>query len=230
MREEMGIILTTAAYTVYGLFLGRVGWRFALVSGMPPAEEGPLCGRVTPRMLAKAVADMLFLTRLFLVNGRLWFWEWLFHITFLFVALRHLRFFLEPVPAWLVSVQTPGICAGLALPLSLIFILLIKIRTESRNYVSTYNFFLLALIFFISATGITMKYFFRPDVVDIKNFIIGVLIFRPGPAPVSVLFTVHFALTLILLAYLPTHVVAAPWTIIEARKREEALHLVMHEK
>ena len=44
--------------------------------------------------------DVVFLGRVFVVNPALWFGEWVFHASFLLVLLRHLRYFLDPVPAW----------------------------------------------------------------------------------------------------------------------------------
>ena len=88
----------------------------------------------------------LFLGRVFMVNPALWFGEWIFHASFLLVLLRHLRYFLNPVPAWVWSMQTPGLIAGYILPLSLAYILIIRLLTTREKYASPANMVLLGLV------------------------------------------------------------------------------------
>jgi hypothetical protein len=63
----------------------------------------------------------------------------------------------------------------------------------------------------------------------VKLFALGILSVHPSGLPGSLLFVVHFALALVLVPLLPTHIFTAPLVMMEARKREQALHLVMHE-
>jgi hypothetical protein len=70
----------------------------------------------------------------------------------------------------------------------------------------------------------------KPDLVDVKLFIFGIISLAPAAVPRSVLFMIHFILVLVLISFLPTHIFTAPIIMLEARKREQALQLVLHEK
>ena len=164
-----------------------------------------------------------------MVNPALWIGEWVFHASFLLVLARHLRFFLNPIPLWVWFLQTPGLLAGYVLPLSLLYILIIRLLTKQEKYASPANMVLLGLVLIISMIGVLMHALFTPDLVDVKLFIFGIMSFAPAVVPGSVLFLLHFSLVLILVSVLPSHIFTAPIIMLEARKREQALHLVMHD-
>ena len=75
-----------------------------------------------------------------------------------------------------------------------------------------------------------LKLFYRASLVDIKAFMLGIVAFNPETAPDSVLFIVHFILVLLLIPAIPFHLITAPVITIDARRREQGLNLVMHEK
>jgi len=126
--------------------------------------------------------------------------------------------------------QTPGLIAGYVLPLALIYILVIRLLTKKEKYASPANMFLLSLVLCISSLGVLMHGLFKPDLVAIKFFMLGILRLSPSPAPDSLLFTLHFVLVLVLVPFLPTHIFTAPFVMLEARKRDQALRLVMHDE
>ncbi len=146
------------------------------------------------------------------------------------VIMRHLRYFINPIPRWLWALQTPGIIAGCILPLSLLYIFINKLTAEKRHYVSSYNFFLLCLLLLLSASGLLMLWAFPTDIVAVKIFMLGIFTFMPATAPDSLLFVSHFSIFLLFLAFLPSHVFAAPLVIIEARLRAKEQQEVLHEK
>ena len=228
----MGKFLIVAAYAVYAAFwlrfLGHaLVWRKA--SQRLEALGAPLA-RWSVKGCALAVLDVVLLGRVFIVNPALWIGEWVFHASFLLVVLRHLRFFLDPVPDWVWWMQTPGLIAGYVLPFALLYILVIRLLTKLEKYAAPANLFLLGLVLAISSIGVVMHGLFKPDLVDVKLFIFGIAHFAPAAAPGSVLFLLHFCLVLVLVLFLPTHIFTAPLVMLEARKREQALRLVIHEK
>jgi nitrate reductase gamma subunit len=173
--------------------------------------------------------DVALFGRLMKVNPVLWLGEWVFHASLLLVLLRHLRFFLEPVPEWVWSVQTPGLIAGYVLPFSLVYILVIRLLTKREKYAAPANVFLLGLVLIISTLGVVMSAWFTPA-MDVKMFVLGILCLKPAALPDDGLFLAHFCLVLVLIPFLPTHIFTAPFVMMEARRREQALRLVMHEK
>jgi len=228
----MGKLLILAVYATYAAFWIRfyahiLVWRRAVRQNPQPASAGaPLGGKAC----ALAVRDVLFFRRLIMVNPALWVGEWVFHASFPLVLARHLRFFLNPIPPLVWYLQTPGLIAGYLLPLSLLYILIIRLCTKHEKYASPANVFLLCLVLVISAIGLLMQAQFKPDLVDAKLFIYGIMSFAPAAVPGSVLFMIHFLLVLVLVSFLPTHIVTGPIIMLEARKREQALQLVIHEK
>jgi nitrate reductase gamma subunit len=227
-----GQLLILAADGVYTAFWIRfimhalVWWRVArrLVSSGLPSPS------MTKKACALTVLDILFFGRLLKGNAALWLGEWVFHASLLLVLLRHLRFFLNPVPELIWSLQTPGLVAGYILPVALIYILVIRLLTKHERYASPANMLLLVLVLMIAVLGLLMSLWFKPNLVDVKLFALGLVCFKPVAAPESLLFTLHFGLVLVLIAFLPTHIFTAPLVMMEARKREQALRLVMHEK
>ena len=228
----MGTGLTIATYLCLIVFLWRVLWRIVLHYRIEERTAYREEGNSRPSLVTalRAVRDVLFLARLFRTNKLLWAGEWIFHVTFLMVAVRHLRYFLYPVPDWIVDFQSAGIYAGYILPLTLIYIVVVKTVIERKSYFSSYNFFLLVVLLLTCVSGIVLTDFMRADLVDVKYFMLSALAFSSAPAPESTPFIVHFILTLIFLVSLPSHIFAAPFTILEARKREDGLHRIMHEK
>lgn len=185
--------------------------------------------RTTPRTIIRAAGDILFLRRLLNVNDCLWLGEWVFHVSFVFVVLRHARYFVNPVPRWIWELQVPGIIAGYVLPLSLTYILVMKMFIEKKQYVSSYNLFLVLMLLVLSASGLLMFTSYPTDIIAAKDFAMGVVTFIPAALPHGMLFSLHVIIFLLLAAYLPAHVFSAPLVMLDARRREEGLDMVMHE-
>ena len=225
----MGKILILAAYAVYAAFWVRFFTHFLVWWRAAHRVEAPVSPPSRSRMTVCVLTatDVVLLGRVLNVNPALWLGEWTFHASFLLVLLRHLRFFLDPVPEWVWCAQTPGLVAGYVLPLSLAYILVIRVLTKHEKYAAPTNVFLLGLVFVIGSIGVIMHAVFKPDLVGVKLFILGILRFSPAAAPDSVLFLLHFVLMLVLVPFLPTHLLTAPLVMLEARKREAALRLVL---
>jgi nitrate reductase gamma subunit len=228
----MGNFFTFITYIVCIIFSGR--FILHAVSWIHGVRHHPFIPVFTKKIssvtIAETILDIFLFRRLFKTNRLLWVASWAFHVSFLFVILRHMRYFIYPVPGFIISLQDAGIYAGYILPLSLLLILFIRIKGDKDRYVSLYNFFLLILLMLTSLTGVLMKTFYRTDLVDIKAFVLGITTFSPATLPESILFVIHFVLVLMLIPSLPFHIIAAPVITIEARRREEGLDMVIHEE
>jgi len=227
-----GLILALLVYTSYAALFLRLLWRILFLlkaSELANAGNKPPA-KASAKIITNGIFDIMFLARLFRANECLWLGEWLFHITFLMVMVRHLRYFIEPVPQWLVDFQTAGIGAGYVFLLALVYIMAFKLFIEKKKYLSSYNFFLLTLLLLIAVSGFLMKNFIQADIVNVKTFMMGVFSFRMYQAPSSILFSFHLIMSLIFLIFLPTHVFSAPYTILEAHKHDEELKGLMYER
>jgi nitrate reductase gamma subunit len=229
--DAVGLILFVAAYCAYAAFLCRVTGNVVMWARAARRLDGRL---PTPppsaRLYAGAAADIVLFLRLLRSNGFLWLGSWTFHAALLLVVLRHARYVLEPVPDVIARLQTLGAIAGYVLPVSIGYLILLRSAGRERyvsRYVSRYNFGLLGLLFAISVSGLAMRTLVRPDLVDVKEFVLGILTFRLQALPGSILFAFHFLLVLLLLPLLPSHIVSAPLVLFDARRREEQVKHVM---
>ena len=145
----------------------------------------------------------------------LWVGALAFHYSFLVVVLRHFRFFTSPVPTclkWLeyidgiVQIGLPGIfLSGIVLLAATLFLLARRIFDVKVTYISqAADYFPLFLIIGIAATGISMRYFTKVDIIGIKALTMGLVTFSPTiPEGVGGLFYAHVFLVSTLFAYFP---------------------------
>ena len=232
MASLTGFFLLLFAYILYASFIIRLFihariWLRATVRNktdpsLPPSESCDIW--------ARTVLDALFFRRLFTSDKILWPGSWLFHLSFFFVILRHLRYFLEPVPDCITALQPFGVFAGYVLLTALASVLCIRILSGRKRYISYANYFILSVILLISLSGILMRNFFRPDLLQVKAFSLGILTFSPEALPSGNLFIFHFLLALLLVPYIPSHIFAAPLVLLDAARREKGLGMIMHEK
>ena len=147
----------------------------------------------------------------------LWIFALIFHYSFLLIVLRHMRLFLNPVPAWvtwlefgdgLFQISAPnwymtdiGILVGVG------FLFARRFTNAKVRYISLLNdYFPLVLIFTIALTGILMRYFLRSDIdiVNIKQLAVGLVTLQPTiGADIGAIFYIHLFLVCVLLAYFP---------------------------
>ena len=146
----------------------------------------------------------------------LWLFSLVFHWTFLIVLLRHLRFFAEPIPAWVLAIQNVDgflqigvplvLVTGILLLASVTYLFLRRLYSDKLRYISLpSDYFPLFLIIGIATTGILMRYFYKTDVVGIKEITMGLVTLSPVTEVqgISSLFYVHFFLVTVLFAYFP---------------------------
>lgn len=148
--------------------------------------------------------EVVFFESLF--KGNLWIWilGWVFHLSLLLVVLRHLRYFVEPVPAFLVFLQPFGTYAGLTMAAALAGLWLRRLAVERIRYISTISdHLMLVLLLAIAATGLGMKFIAHTDVVAVKVFFLGLLRFDWQPLPADPLLALHLGLVAALMIVFP---------------------------
>jgi nitrate reductase gamma subunit len=145
----------------------------------------------------------------------LWLMGLVFHWSFLIIVVRHLRFFLEPVPGFIVLADNldaffqfgaPALyLTDLALVGAVTILFLRRVVIPQMRYISLpADYFPLFLILGIAATGMLMRYLIRVDVTNIKELTMGLATFRPVvPDGIGVMFYLHLFLVSVLLAYFP---------------------------
>ncbi len=148
-------------------------------------------------------------------SAGLWLCSLAFHWALLLILLRHLRLFLEPVPAFINALERldgffqigapPLYLSDVMLVAALTYLLVRRFRDPALRYISLFSdYFALFLLLAIATTGILMRYFTRVDIFSVKQFALGLATFRPGsPQALSTLFLCHLLLVCALAAYLP---------------------------
>jgi len=153
----------------------------------------------------------------------LWLAAILFHYSFLVIFIRHFRFFMEPVPAFVTLLQEldgfmqmgaapfngfglPGVyLTDMLLMAAVTWLLLRRILYSQMRYISLpADFFPLFLILSLGFTGMLMRYLFRVDVTKVKELAIGLFKFSPTvPEGIGVIFYIHLFILCVLIAYFP---------------------------
>jgi len=152
----------------------------------------------------RLIGDVLWFPNLFRADKLLWAGGWGFHVLLGLVLLRHLRYFLYPVPGWVAGIQTPGLYAGYLLPIPIIFLLIRRLLHERTLYLSILgDYFALFLLLSISLSGILLHLFFRTYLIDVKALINGLLHLEYRAPEADWLFAFHFTLVMTLLVYFP---------------------------
>ena len=146
-------------------------------------------------------------------------WLWLgslfFHWSFLIIVIRHLRFFLEPIPYFVQVLESIDGILQIGLPaiyltdafflIAVTYLFVRRIVIPQVRYISlAADYFPLFMIMGIATTGILMRYFYKVDLVAIKELAIGLALFQPTlPVGIGVLFYIHLFLICTLFAYFP---------------------------
>ncbi len=146
-------------------------------------------------------------------------WLWLaaiaFHWSFLVIFLRHLRFFMEPIPAFVnllssldgfFQIGAPVLyVTDVVIVLALGYLLFRRLRDPQVRYVSLFaDYFPLFLLLALVLSGLLMRYIIRIDTVAVKQLAVGLVTFSPViPKDVGPLFFVHLVILSVLAAYFP---------------------------
>ena len=148
-------------------------------------------------------------------NKFLWLGALAFHWSFLIVFLRHLRFFLDPIPGFVLALQELDGFFQVGAPVlyltdviilaALAYLLLRRLKDPQIRYISLFtDYFALFLLLGLAITGVWMRYFTKVNILDIKRLAMGLVTFSPiVPDTVMPLFFVHLLLLSVLLAYFP---------------------------
>ena len=225
----MGLALFWGFYAAFLIFVAGYIARMLAWARYAPLRPFPE-KTLSLSVFLSGLTDILLLRRLLRVNDVLWLGEWVFHVSLLVLFLSHLKYILDPVPAIIAAMEIPARVAAWLLSGSLLYIGIMKIIIEKKPYVSSYNFMLLGAMMVSCVSGLLMKYSFRADLAGIKHFTMGLVTFHVVTLPGTLMFLFHFFIFLVLLMRLPTHMFAAPLTMIEARQREDELRHLMHEE
>jgi nitrate reductase gamma subunit len=152
---------------------------------------------------------------LFRTSTLLWLGAMAFHWSLLVILLRHLRFFLEPVPSVVVILQRVDSIFQNLLPIlyisdvviliALAYLFFRRLINSQVRYISLpSDYFVLLGIAGIVISGIFMRVIYRADLVQVKEWVMAMIRFSPlPPKGVNLLFYVHLFFVSLLISYFP---------------------------
>ncbi|TRZ66210.1 MAG: nitrate reductase [Rhodocyclaceae bacterium] len=175
-------------------------WRTPAPLLIPTTPAPTTQGGVVWRMFC----ELAFFESLFKANLWIWALGWIFHLSLALVVLRHLRYFTEPVWAWVAFIQPFGIYAGLAMAAGLAGLWARRFLVERIRYISTpSDHLMLVLLLGIAASGLMMKFVSHTDIVAVKAFFLGLMRFDVQPLPGDGPLYLHLALVALLMLVFP---------------------------
>ncbi|MFH1434865.1 MAG: sulfate reduction electron transfer complex DsrMKJOP subunit DsrM [Pseudomonadota bacterium] len=148
-------------------------------------------------------------------------WLWLaglaFHWSFLLILLRHLRFFTDPVPRFVLFLQDMDGFFQIFVPVlyltdiviigALTYLFLRRVVLPQVRYISlAADYFPLFLILGIATSGVLMRYFTKVNVMDVKELAMSLVTFKPAIPEgdgIGLIFWIHLLLVCVLVAYFP---------------------------
>jgi nitrate reductase gamma subunit len=141
-----------------------------------------------------------------LFKGNLWIWlfGWMFHMGLFLVLVRHLRYFVTDIPAWLLFIQPFGKYAAFMMVAGLAGLWARRFLVARIRYISTpSDHLMLALLLGIGITGTAMTFVMHTDVVAVKAFFLGLMRFDIQPLPAHPGVFIHLLLVALLMIIFP---------------------------
>ncbi len=192
--------LSTLVFVV-GLFQRIRGYANTPAPLKIPTTPAPT---TTGGVVLRMTREVVLFESLFKANLWTWALGWLFHASMALVVLRHLRYFTDPVWGWVAFIQPFGMYAGITMLLGLCGLLARRLLVERIRYISTPSDHLMLLLFIgIAASGLMMKFSVHTDVIEVKNYFLGLMHLNIQPLPANALLYVHLSLVCTLLVIFP---------------------------
>ena len=170
----------------------------------------PLRIPITPAPTTRAgvfrrmLCEVTLFSSLFKANKWIWLFGWIMHAAMLFVLLRHLRYFTDPVWTWVIFIQPIGTYAAFAMLAGLLGLWARRFLVDRVRYISSpSDHLMLALLVAIVITGIGMKFVDHTDIVAVKAFFLGMIYFDWQPMPADWLLNLHLLLVALLMIIFP---------------------------
>ena len=193
-------------YAATAVLVGGVAWRVIEYARVPaplriPTTPAP---RTHAGAAARVAREVVLFESLYRSNKGIWLFGWMFHVALALVLVRHLRYFIEPVWGWVAFAQPFGVYAGFAFVAGLAGLWARRFLVERIRYISTWSDqLMLALLAGIALTGLGMKYVAHADIIGLKEFVRGLILFDWQPLPADPLLLLHLALVAALMIVFP---------------------------
>jgi nitrate reductase gamma subunit len=208
--------LADLIYCCAAVFLVGLGWRlFVWLRAPAPLKIVLTPAPATAAGVARRLAvETLTFRSLFRADRRLWAAAWLFHLSLLLLAIGHIAGLVLPEFSrhllgltesdFHVVAQLTGGLFGLVALVPLAGLLVRRLTSERLRYFSTFSdYFALVLLLLVLLTGNQMRFLGGIEMAQAREYVSGLLAFRPVAPPPAPAFTAHLLLVCALLVYIP---------------------------
>jgi nitrate reductase gamma subunit len=202
----MTLFFAILFYLAFVIFAAGVAYKIYDFARTPaplsiPTTPAPT---TTSGVAFRMAREVVLFESLFKSNLWIWLFGWIFHMGLFLVLVRHLRYFVEPVPAWLVFLQPFGMYAGFLMAAGLGGLWARRFLVERIRYISTpSDHLMLALLLLIALSGLAMKFLMHTDIVAVKAFFLGLMFFDIQPLPSHPGLFIHLLLVALLMIIFP---------------------------
>ncbi|MDP1733018.1 MAG: respiratory nitrate reductase subunit gamma [Sulfuritalea sp.] len=202
----MPIIFAILFYAATLILVGGVAYRIYDYARTPAPLKIPTtpAPTTTGGVVLRMFREVVFFESLFKSNLWIWGLGWLFHVSLALVLLRHVRYFTEPVSLLIAFIQPFGMYAGFAMAAGLGGLWARRFLVERIRYISTpSDHLMLALLLGIAVTGLLMKFVMHTDIVAVKTFFLGLMVFEINPLPSHPGLYLHLGMVVLLMIIFP---------------------------
>ena len=202
----MSAILAGLFYAAATVFVAGLALRIRQYAGTPAPLKIPTTPAPTTRggVALRLAREVVLFESLFKASLWTWLFGWTFHAGLALVLARHLRYFTDPVWGWVAFIQPFGVYAGFAMAAGLAGLWARRFLVDRVRYISTpSDHLMLALLLAIAATGLAMKYVSHTDIVTVKSFFLGLLVFQVRELPADPALALHLGLVATLAIVFP---------------------------
>jgi len=199
-------IFAVMLYAAGLVMLSGLVYRVSLYAGTPAPLKIPTMPAPTTRsgVIARMFSEVVLFRSLFKANKWIWLFGWVFHMALALVLLRHLRYFLQPLPGFIVLIQPLGVIAGFGMVAGLSALWARRFLVPRIRYISSpSDHLMLALLLAIGASGLAMRFLAHTDIVAVKAFMLGLIYLDWQPLPDDPALLVHLGLIALLMIVFP---------------------------
>ena len=204
--SAMTVIYALLFYAATAMLVGGVGYKMWVYARTPQPLKIPTTPAPTTRLgvVVRMVKEVTVFESLFKSNKWIWLFGWIFHFAMLVVLLRHLRYFTEPVWTWVALIQPFGIYAGFGMLAGLAGLWARRFLVDRVRYITSLSdHLMLALLVGIAASGLAMTYLVRTDIIALKAFFLGLMVFSWQALPADPVLLIHLTLVATLMLIFP---------------------------
>jgi nitrate reductase gamma subunit len=202
----MGTFLSIILYLTLIVFLVGTARKMLRYARIPAPLKIPTMPAPTTRsgVVWRLSKEVVLFESLFKASKWTWLFGWLFHAGLFLVLLTHLRYFTDPVWWWVALIAPLGPYAGIAMMFGLAGLLGRRFLVDRVRYISApSDYLMLVFLMAIGGSGLVMRYWFHTDIIQLKQFALGMLSFEFVFLPFDLALVTHLVLVALLLLIFP---------------------------